>query len=308
MNTNYDATRYGSKCVRAEKQKQRALKRKLLSSMPVDNKNLLGPKDLPSLWFRTNMLHKTNVTPQKMHYRLGSAFRSNCRKQAEVYKQSSMDENADPYKFFGLKSICTECKKNLEECNCDYDDIDYYGDYDCDDDYQGTWGTFVLKKVPEPKIEVKKTPTVSKQYEFGFEFILKGEKCSTIYSPKNQYLLSKAWKDGYNCFPIHHEVQKGPKKGTIVLHKVDFNSKKVMTTTGITHTLLMTDKTPKKVDSTPVVPSDPFKKIDWRLKMLSRQLEASDVGLSDCSSILCDEREWELSEWEMSEWEEYLLD
>jgi len=195
-----------------------------------------------------------------------------------------MDENADPYEFFGIP-------EQEYDYDYDYDEVvGFYRLYDLEKSYS--------------KVEVKKTPTAPKQYEFGFEFILKGEKCSTTYSPKNQLLLSKAWKDGHHCFSILHEVQKGPKKGTTVLHLVDFNFKKVMTTNGITHSLLMTDKTPKKVDSTPVVPSDPFKKIDWRLKMLSRKPESSDLGLSDCSSILCDD----LSEWELAEWEEYLDD
>ena len=83
-----DNIRYGNKCARAEKHTQRTLKRMLLSTMPLDKKNALGDDDLPSLWFRTNMLHDPRVPVQKAWNQMGQAFRSNCKKEGIAYKEN----------------------------------------------------------------------------------------------------------------------------------------------------------------------------------------------------------------------------
>ena len=92
----------------------------------------------------------------------------------------------------------------------------------------------------------------------------------------------------------------------------------VKTESGFTHKLLMTEKEVNSEPTTPVALSDPFKIFDWHMKSKIAKLAASriridDFDVSDCSSILCDEREWEmteleLAEWELAEWEEYLND
>lgn len=276
------STRYGNKCVRAEKQKQRTLKRTLLSSTPVDEKNALGPKDLPSLWFRTNMLHNPNVPVQKAWNQMGQAFRTNCMKDAITLKELRLNktEGADPYDFWGLESLCSKC--NESQCYCDYynDYMESYYGFN-DDEYND------IRSEPKVEPKVKKTPPAPKQYEFGFEFILNGEKCSTTYSSKNQFLLMRAWNEGYYWYPISHEIQKGPKKGTTVLHTVNFSSKDVMTQTGVYHKLLMTEK---QVMIPPVSPIIISKKFDWHMKSKIAKLTASrirsdDFDISDCSSI-----------------------
>ena len=149
-------------------------------------------------WFRTK------IVPEKMSHRFESVFRTNCRKKAEASKQSLMDKNADP----------TES--------------------------EGIWGTSFSKKVPESKVEVKKTPAAPMQYKFGFEFLLNYyKKGQTFYSEENQRFIAKILHttESPECV-VSHEVQKGPKKGSFVFHRIFFNKNLVITSTGTSHKFL----------------------------------------------------------------------
>ena len=245
--------------------------------MPVDVKNALGPNDLPSLWFRTNRLHDPKVPAQKAWYQLGQAFRANCMKDAITLKEHRLNkiEGADPYDFWRLESLCTKCKES--QCYCDYD-MESYVEAHANDDLFREYNVIPIRSEPKIAPKVKKTP---KQFEFAFEFKLNGEKCSTTYSPKNQYLLMRAWKDGDYWCAISHEVQKGPNKGTQVLHKVFFDSDKVQTQTGAIHKLLLSEKKLLAPPVSPIITSVPSKKFDWHMKSKIAKLVASRIKIDD---------------------------
>jgi hypothetical protein len=249
--------------------------------MPRDEIWSPEEKDLPSLWFRANMLHNLKVMPQKMWYRYKDAWRANCLKTAEQYKLSAMNDDLNPYEFYGIEVIskCRLCKKTEVDCNGHDDAVyqswhdyvyeswpcyldnpfkifkwdkhtkDYYIDSDSDDsDSEDTYSIDSEDCNDRgPRLRAgtvrcetpTQTPTQTPRTEFGFEFILNNEKCTTIYSPENQSVIRKAWVEGRNYVLLVHEIQKGPKKGTNVAHLVRFDVRQVETQTGIIHNLIM---------------------------------------------------------------------
>jgi hypothetical protein len=77
---------------------------------------------------------------------------------------------------------------------------------------------------PDPLPQHQSDPQPLSDNSFGFEYILNGKLNRTYYSNENQKRLAEFTGRELDIF---HEIQKGPKKGTMVKHRVNLNTLKV---------------------------------------------------------------------------------
>jgi len=77
---------------------------------------------------------------------------------------------------------------------------------------------------PDPQPQHQSDPQPLSDNSFGFEYILNGKLNRTYYSNENQKRLAEFTGRELDIF---HEIQKGPKKGIMVKHRVNLKTLKV---------------------------------------------------------------------------------